>query len=79
MISEAFRIHCPNGSCPTSARPIRIAYDFNYLFAYNPQHLPEGVEHREWESDDPRNTAADGFVVVAGLFCVACGTQMLRQ
>ena len=78
MIVEALQYQCQTSECPASAKPFLIRYRPDYLYQYHPGDLPAGVEHRERESDDPRNTALDGFVLESGLFCTACGVMMTR-
>ena len=78
MIVEALQYQCQTSECPASAKPFLIRYRPDYLYQYHPADLPDGVEHREWESEDPRNTALDGFVSESGLFCAACGAPMTR-
>ena len=78
MIVEALQYQCQTSECPASAKPFLIRYRPDCLYQYYPADLPDGVEHREWKSEDPRNTPLDGFVLESGLFCTACGLVMTR-
>ena len=78
LIVQALEYQCQTSGCPKSARPALVRYRPDYLYGYNPSDLPAGIEHRAWESEDPRNTALDGLVVESSLFCVACGARMTR-
>ena len=75
---EAFAVQCQNPACPKSAKPVLIRSNPEHVYGYTPSALPEGVESRAWESEDPRNRAEDGFVLEWGLFCTACGDRMRR-
>lgn len=79
MIIEALAYRCGTSGCPKSVAPILVRYRPDFLYGYNPGDLPDGVQHLEWESEDPRNTPLDGFVTESGLFCLACGTRMTRM
>ena len=78
MIVEALEYRCLTPACPKSAKPVLIRYHPDCLYQYHPADLPDGVEHREWESEDPRNIPLDGLVLESGLFCTACGLVMTR-
>ena len=75
MLVQALEFRCPTPKCVGS---ILVRYRPDCLSSYHPRDLPAGVEHREWESDDPANRPEDGFILEFGLFCTACGAQMRR-
>jgi hypothetical protein len=76
MLVEALEFRCPTKGCVNATTLVR--YRPNCLYGYHPSDLPNGIKHREWESHDPTNTPADGFVLASSLFCRACGARMRR-